>query len=131
MMTDPIADMLTRIRNSQKVGKPEVFVPYSKLKHQIAEILKKEGFIAGVDKDEAISARPELKLTLKYAANKPVIRKLKRVSKPGRRVYVGSKNLPYVYDDLGVAIISTSQGLMTNKEARTKKVGGEIICEIF
>ena len=131
MMTDPIADMLTRIRNAQNVGKPEVFVPYSHLKHEIAEILVKEGYIEGAEKDSSLSAHPELKLTLKYAGNEPVIRHIRRVSKPGLRVYVGAGKLPFVYDDRGIAIVSTSQGLMTNKEARSKKVGGEIICEIF
>lgn len=129
-MTDPIADMLTRIRNAQAVQKPEVVLPYSTIKHNIANILSKEGYIGEVKKLEE-EGHPELRLVLKYTQNKPVIREIRRISTPGRRVYVNVKRLPYVYDNLGIAIVSTPQGLMTNKEARAKKVGGEVICEIF
>lgn len=130
-MTDPISDMLTRIRNAQMVRKPDVVMPYSKTKHRLAEILESEGYISKVSRDESTPGQPALKCTLKYTENKPVIRSIKRISKPGRRIYVGAKKLPWVFDDLGIAVISTSQGLMTNKQARAKKVGGEIICEIF
>lgn len=129
-MTDPIADMLTRIRNAQRVRKEFVAVPYSKLKNHLADILKSEGYIAGVELEENLG-RKTIQLELKYENAEPVIKELKRVSKPGRRVYVGAKNMPYVFDDLGIAVISTSQGLMTNKQARAKKVGGEVLCEIF
>lgn len=129
-MTDPIADMLTRIRNAQRVRKDFVEVPYSKLKSHLADILKNEGYIAGVDVEENLG-RKTIQLELKYENAEPVIKELNRVSKPGRRVYVGAKNIPYVFDDLGIAVISTSQGLMTNKQARAKKVGGEVLCEIF
>ena len=129
-MTDPIADMLTRIRNAQRVRKETVEVPYSKLKNHLADILKKEGYISDVAVEENLG-RKTIQLELKYENAEPVIKELNRVSKPGRRVYVGAKNIPYVFDDLGIAVISTSQGLMTNKQARAKKVGGEVLCEIF
>jgi len=129
-MIDSIADMLTRIRNSQMVHKPVVMIPHSKVKRSIADILVKEGFVSSVE-DVEEKGRKKLKITLKYVENQPVIQELKRISSPGRRIYVGAKRLPHVYDNLGLAIISTSQGLMTNKEARKKKVGGEVICEIF
>lgn len=129
-MTDPIADMLTRIRNAQRVRKDNVAVPYSKMKHHLADILAKEGYIGGVSVEENLG-RKTIQIELKYNNADPVIHTLKRVSTPGRRIYVGSKNLPYVFDDLGIAVISTSQGLMTNKEARAKKIGGEVLCEIF
>lgn len=126
-MTDPIADMLTRIRNAQAVKKSEVVLPYSKLKHSLAQILVREKYLANVEKLEGA----KLKIGIKYDAQGPVIRSLRKVSKPGRRVYRGHKELPYVLNNLGIAIISTSQGLVTNKEARIKKMGGEVICEIY
>lgn len=129
-MTDPIADMLTRIRNAQMVRKDSVSLPYSRMKFHIAEILKKEGYIRSADMTEE-SGRKEIVIELKYVSRKPAIRTLKRVSTPGRRVYVGVTKLPHVYDNLGFAIISTSKGLMTNREARKAKVGGEVLCEIF
>ena len=129
-MTDPIADMLTRIRNAQLVRKLEVRLPYSKIKEQIATILSDEGYLQSVNTDEE-RGKKVLVLKLKYVAKKPVIQHIKRISKPGRRIYVGTKELPYVFDDLGFAIISTSKGLMTNKQARSAKIGGEIVCEIF
>jgi small subunit ribosomal protein S8 len=137
-MTDPIADMLTRIRNASIIGKPEVLVPMSKLKHNIAKILvsthwleKVEVVAMPVQKNRS-QAFNELKLTLRYKENgQPVITSLKRISKPSRRVYVNSKELPRVLNNMGLAIISTPQGLMTNKEAGKKKLGGEVICEIY
>ncbi len=129
-MTDPIADMLTRIRNAQSVKKAEVDLPYSKMKEHIANILVAEGYLAGAGLVEE-GSRKQLRLNIKYVNKQPAIRSLRRVSTPGRRVYVGSKKLPYVFDDLGIAIISTSQGLMTNKDARAQKIGGEVICEVF
>ena len=129
-MTDPIADMLTRIRNAQLVNKNDVIIPYSKLKLNLANILSKEGYISMAEKiDDA--GRPIIKINLKYLDNKGAIRNIKRISKPGRRIYANTKNLPYVLDNLGIAVISTSSGLMTNKEARQKNLGGEIICEIY
>lgn len=129
-MTDSIADMLTRIRNAQAVRKTTVRVPFSTLKLRIAEILVREGYVKSVEKGET-DGRQDLLVTLKYVNNKPVIRRVQRVSTPGRRVYTGSKRLPYVSDGLGLAIISTSRGLMTNKQARSQNIGGEILCEIF
>ena len=128
-MTDPIADMLTRIRNAVAVKKTEVVLPYSKIKHEIAKILKKEGYIEEAEKlDEKFS---NLKLVLKYNDKEPVITHIKRISKPGRRVYVSQGKIPYILNDLGIAVLSTSRGVMTNKQARRAKVGGELICEVW
>lgn len=129
-MTDPIADMLTRIRNAQAVRKSTVLVPFAKMKMSLANILVKEGYILAADKIGS-EAKPQIKLTLKYINKEAVLQNLKRISKPGRRIYMKRKSLPYVLNNLGIAIVSTSQGLMTNKEARQKKLGGEIICEIY
>ena len=133
-MTDPIADMLTRIRNAMVIRKPDVVLPYSKLKHGIADILQKTGYVKSVEKIEKHSnAKPfaELRIILKYNGKESVITNLKRISKPGRRVYVSKDDLPTVLNNLGIAIISTPQGLMTNKEAQHKQVGGEVLCEIY
>ena len=133
-MTDPIADMLTRIRNALAVKKPEVILPFSKIKLAIAEILKEYGYIKNVEKIEKGSAdnnHDEIKITLKYLGNQPAITDLKKVSRPGRRIYATKDKLPVILNNLGIAIISTPQGLMTNKEAKKKNSGGEIICEIY
>jgi len=134
-MTDPIADMLVRIRNASAVRKPEVVLPMSKIKYQIARILEKEGWI---NKAEVIKTGgtktnfDQLRIVLKYKkGGRPTITSLKRVSKPGLRIYVGKSKLPKVLNNLGMAIISTSQGLVSNKEAKKIGVGGEIICEIY
>jgi len=129
-MTDPIADMLSRIRNAQAVNKPEVVIPYSKIKMNLANILAREGYIKMAEKIDD-GGMAVIKVALKYLNGKGIVKELNRVSTPGRRVYTNKQNLPYVYDGLGVAIISTSKGLMTNIEARKKNLGGEIICEIF
>jgi len=129
MMTDPIADMLTRIRNAVAVKKSEIVLPYSKIKHEIAKILKKEGYVETVEKVE--DKFSSLKLIFKYQDGKPVISHIQRVSKPGRRVYVSREKIPYVLNDLGIAILTTSQGLMSNRQARRAKVGGELICEVW
>jgi small subunit ribosomal protein S8 len=131
-MTDPIADMLVRIRNAQMVGHVEVAMPASKLKTSIAEVLKSEGYI----EDFAIrdksgdhgSSFKELRIGLKYYAGKPVIERLERVSKPGLRVYKGRNDIPKVLNGLGVAILSTSRGVMTDRKARADGVGGEVLC---
>lgn len=136
-MTDPIADMLTRIRNASAAKKSEVVLPMSKIKYSIAKILEKEGYVGsvGIEKSEAKKNKSfvfdELKIALKYDNGKSVISSLKRISKPGLRVYVNRDELPRVLNNLGIAIISTSQGLMTNKEARKKNIGGEVVCEIY
>ena len=129
-MSDPIADMLTRIRNAALVRKPEVMIPYSKMKHMLATILEKEGYVASVAKDEEAGFN-YLKVGLKYNNKQSVIQHIKRVSKPGRRVYKKAHEVPQVLNGLGIAVISTSQGLMTNKDAQQKKVGGEVVCEIY
>lgn len=137
IMTDPIADMLTRIRNALAVGKEGIVLPMSKVKYNIAEILQQEGWVAKVEVAKTKSKKnsnaifDELKIALKYKNNKPAITSLKRISKPGRRVYVNKDKLPRVLNNLGIAIISTPQGVMTNKQARKKGVGGEVICEIY
>ena len=135
-MSDPIADMLTRIRNAQRVQKPEVAMPSSKLKVAIAQVLRDEGYIEGfqVAGSAAADAKPgvhtELRIGLKYYAGRPVIERLERVSRPGLRIYRGHNDLPQVMNGLGVAIVSTPQGLMTDRKARTQGVGGEILCYV-
>ncbi|MBZ2171482.1 MULTISPECIES: 30S ribosomal protein S8 [Nitratidesulfovibrio] len=126
MLTDPIADMLTRIRNAHLALHKEVSVPRSKIKESIAAILKQEGYIEDVATEEA-----EIKISLKYFKGKPVISGLKRVSKPGRRVYVGSTDIPKVQNGLGICILSTSSGVLAGTQARDRKVGGELLCEIW
>jgi small subunit ribosomal protein S8 len=133
-MTDPIADMLVRIRNAQMVGHAEVAMPASKLKASIAEVLKSEGYIEDFAvRDRAAAeknggAKKELRIGLKYYAGKPVIERLERVSKPGLRVYKGRDDIPKVMNGLGVAILSTSRGVMTDRKARADGVGGEVLC---
>lgn len=129
MITDPISDMLTRIRNASMVKKTEVRIPYSKLKLAIAKILSQEGYVDTVEKIG--TGHGELRITLKYDNGQSGIRNLKRVSKPGHRAYAGYGDLPRVLSDHGIAIVSTSQGVMTNKEARKRKLGGEVLCEVF
>ncbi len=128
-MTDPIADMLTRIRNALQVKKPEVLVPNSKVKVKLAEILQQEGYINSYSVAEKTM---ELKVVLKYRPDgQAAISNLKRISKPGRRVYCGYSELPQVLNNLGIAVVSTSQGMMTARTARQKKVGGEVVCQIY
>lgn len=127
--TDPIADMLTRIRNAQAVQKPGVTMPSSKLKVAIANVLKDEGYIDTFD-ISGESAKPVLNITLKYYAGRPVIERIERVSKPGLRIYKGRHDIPQVLNGLGVAIISTPQGLMTDRKARANGVGGEVLCYV-
>jgi small subunit ribosomal protein S8 len=126
-MTDPIADMLTRIRNAQMVGHTEVSMPCSKLKLSIAQVLKDEGYIDEFAvRDEGV--HKQLRIGLKYYAGRPVIERLERVSKPGLRVYKGRDDIPRVMNGLGVAILSTSRGVMTDRKARADGVGGEVLC---
>lgn len=126
-MTDPISDFLTRIRNAQLASQREVTVPYSKLKYALAQVFEREGWIAGL---ATADHQKTLKLVLKYEGKEPIIRSLKRISKPGRRVYVGRHELPTVLSGMGTAILSTSKGLMTSTDARKAKLGGEVLCEI-
>jgi small subunit ribosomal protein S8 len=132
-MTDPISDMLTRIRNAQVAGHTEVAMPASKLKASIAQVLKDEGYIedfAVREKSGEASAKRELRIGLKYYAGRPVIERLERVSKPGLRVYKGRDDIPRVMNGLGVAILSTSRGVMTDRKARADGVGGEVLCYV-
>ena len=126
-MTDPIADMLTRIRNAQMVGHTEASMPCSRLKVSIAQVLKDEGYIEDFAvRDEGL--HKELRIGLKYYAGRPVIERIERVSKPGLRVYKGRDDIPSVMNGLGVAILSTSRGVMTDRKARADGVGGEVLC---
>jgi small subunit ribosomal protein S8 len=128
-MQDPLADMLTRIRNAQNVGKAQVVMPSSKLKISVAKVLADEGYIAGFSTSE--SAKSELTIELKYFEGKPVIAELDRVSRPGLRNYAGKTALPKVRAGLGIAIVSTSKGVMTDRAARAAGVGGEVLCTVF
>lgn len=139
-MIDPIADMLTRIRNASIIKKADIVLPTSKIKYNIAKILEKEGFInkaeiikGGQDLQKNKSSKfDQIRLVLKYNTNgEPKISSLKRISKPGRKVYIGKEDIPTVLNGFGFAIISTSKGMMTNMEARKNKIGGEFICEIY
>jgi small subunit ribosomal protein S8 len=129
MIQDPIADFLTRIRNAQAARHETVRTPSSKLKYRVAKILQTEGYVADVS-EKADGPKKTLTLTLKYENKTPKIRSVKRVSKPGLRVYRKAHELPRVMSDFGFAIVSTSAGVMTNKEARRRKLGGEVLCEI-
>lgn len=129
-MSDPIADMLTRIRNAQGARKAQVSMPSSKLKAAVARVLKEEGYVEGVQV-EGEGAKPLLTITLKYYNGAPVIESLQRVSKPGLRVHRGRDELPRVRDGLGVAIVTTSKGVMTDRAARAAGEGGEVLCVVF
>lgn len=137
-MIDPIADMLTRIRNASAVSKHEVVLPMSKIKFEIAKILKNEGWIENAEVlktgkgRKAATVFDELKIVLKYKKNgRSAITSIKRVSKPGLKIYANKETLPRVLNNMGIAILSTPQGLMTNKEARKKGLGGEVLCEVY
>jgi small subunit ribosomal protein S8 len=129
-MSDPIADLLTRVRNGQAAGKKEVRMPSSKLKVAVANLLEAEGFVAGVQVD-TVDGKPWLSVGLKYFQGKPVIESIERVSRPGLRVYQGKRDLPSVRGGLGIAIVSTSRGLMTDRAARAAGQGGEILATVF
>jgi small subunit ribosomal protein S8 len=129
-MTDPICDMLNQIRNAEAVGKTEVLIPLSKIKNEIANILYKEGFVGEVKKTTKGKIKA-LKISLKYDNGIPAIAGMKRVSKPGQRIYGGTAEIKRVRGGYGISIVSTSKGLMTNKEARKEKLGGEIICQVW
>jgi small subunit ribosomal protein S8 len=126
-MSDPIADMLTRIRNAQMIGHNEVVIPSSKLKTSIAQVLKDEGYVDDFMVRDR-EGKPELAISLKYYAGRPVIERLERISKPGLRVYKGRNDIPRVMNGLGIAILSTSRGVMTDRKARDTGVGGEVLC---
>jgi len=126
-MSDPIADMLTRIRNAQSVNKPTVSMPASKLKGAIAGVLKDEGYIDDFAVQD-MDGKPQLNISLKYYAGRPVIEKIERVSRPGLRIYRGNQDIPKVMNGLGVTIVSTSKGVMTDRKAQAAGVGGEVLC---
>ncbi len=128
-MSDPIADMLTRIRNAQMVEKAVVLVPSSKVKVAIAQVLKDEGYIDGFA-IKSDSGKSQLEIALKYYAGKPVIERIERVSRPGLRVYKGHGSIPQVMNGLGVAIVTTPQGVMTDRKARATGIGGEVLCYV-
>ena len=127
-MTDPVADMLTRIRNGQKVGLESVEMPASRLKQAVAEVLQEEGYIDGVSVQDAENNKRELSIKLRYHDGRPVIERLERVSRPGLRIYRGKDDLPKVMGGLGVAIVSTSKGVMSDRQARSQGHGGEVLC---
>lgn len=129
-MTDPIADMLTRIRNAVAIRKPEVIMPLSKVKFSIAKLLEAEGYVASVDKVKEANF-DKLKIVLKYEDEKPAISHLKRISKPGQKIYINSKEIPTVLNGYGLAVLSTSKGIMTDRQAKAANIGGELMCEIW
>lgn len=130
-MTDPVGDMLTRIRNGQRTGKTSVVSPASKLRENLLEVLVREGYIRGYERYNIRKGIDEIRIELKYHEGKPVIQEIKRVSTPGRRVYSGIKDLPKVYNGLGISILSTPRGVMSDHEARQANVGGEVLCRVF
>jgi small subunit ribosomal protein S8 len=130
-LSDPLGDMLTRIRNAQRAGHATVKTPASKLRMGVLEVLKKEGFIRAFDRIEHDHGKAEIAIELKYYEGGPVIRMISRVSSPGRRVYSSIKDLPKVSNGLGIAILSTSRGVMSDSEARTANIGGEVLCQVF
>lgn len=130
-MSDPLGDMLTRIRNAQSRKLTSVITPASNLRANVLEVLVKEGYIRSYERSEAQPGISEIKIELKYHEGEPVIRRIKRVSKPGRRVYSKIKDLPRPYNGLGIAVLSTPRGVMSDAEAREANVGGEVLCQVF
>ena len=131
MMNDPLGDMLTRIRNAQMRGKTSVRTPASKLRAWVLDVLRDEGYIRGYEHVTTEAGHTEINIELKYSAGEPAIRELTRVSKPGRRVYAGAKEIPSVRNGLGVSVVSTPKGVMTDAAARAANVGGEVLCRVF
>ena len=130
-MTDPIGDMLTRIRNGQRAGKGSVHSPASRLRERVLEVLQREGYIRGYSRTDYERGKAELSIELKYYEGEPVIREINRISRPGCRVYSKIRDLPRVYNGLGISILSTPRGVMSDSEAREANVGGEILCQVF
>jgi len=130
-MNDPIGDMLTRIRNAHLRGKSTVKTPASKLRGWVLDVLTNEGYIRGFEAATSDAGHPELEISLKYFDGEPVIKELKRVSKPGRRVYSASSDIPTVRQGLGISIVSTPKGVMSDAQARAANVGGEVLCTVF
>lgn len=130
-MSDPLGDMLTRIRNGQQARKPVIACPWAVLRENVCKVLQDEGFIRGYKVVDLGGNKKELSIELKYDQGEPVIRELKRISKPGRRVYSKKKDLPLYYNGLGISVISTPNGVMADHKARSENVGGEILCQVF
>ncbi len=130
-MSDPLGDMLTRIRNGQRVGKSKVRAPASKLRSNVLEVLKREGYIRGYRTTDQRAGVAELEIELKYHDGSPVIQEISRISRPGQRVYSKIKELPPYYNGLGITILSTPRGVMSDHEARAANVGGEVLCRVF
>ena len=130
-MNDPVGDMLTRIRNAQMRNKSNVSTPASKLRGWVLDVLKSEGYIRGYEAVVGKDGKPAIEVSLKYFDGEPVIKELRRISTPGRRVYAGVKEIPFVRQGLGVAIVSTPKGVMSDGQARATNVGGEILCTVF
>ncbi len=130
-MTDPLGDMLTRIRNGQRARKNQIVSPASKLRNNVLDVLKREGYIRDFSQRESRPGISEIEIQLKYHDGEPVIHEISRVSKPGRRIYSKIKDLQRVYNGLGIAILSTPRGVLSDNEARDQNVGGEILCQVF
>ena len=130
-MTDPLGDMLTRIRNAQRAHKSIVAAPASRARANVLEVLKREGYIRGFTREDVRPGVAEFKIELKYVDGEPVIREISRISKPGRRIYSKVTDLPRIYNGLGIAILSTPRGVMSDNEARAANVGGEVLCRVF
>jgi len=130
-MTDPVGDLLTRIRNGQRANKATITTPASKLRENVLTVLEREGYIRGFERYTVRDGIDELKVELKYNEGEPVINKIERISKPGRRVYAKIADLQKVYNGLGISILSTPRGVMSDAEARTANVGGEVLCQVF
>jgi small subunit ribosomal protein S8 len=130
-MSDPLGDMLTRIRNGQQAHKSVIQSPASKIRANVLEVLQREGYIRGYSREDVGPGMAELKIELKYVDGEPVIREIARVSKPGRRIYSKIADLPRIYNGLGIAILSTPRGVMSDNEARAANVGGEVLCRVF
>lgn len=129
MFSDPIADMLTRIRNAAKAGKPEVVIPFSKVKESLAHLLMSEGYVVGVN--VVGTTKKLMTVDLKFDQGKPVLEGIKRVSKPGQRIYMPAEKLPRTMSGFGITVVSTSKGLMTDKRARKEHLGGEVMCQVW
>ena len=130
-MTDPLGDMLTRIRNGQSAKKDSVLTPASRLRASVLDVLQREGYIRGYSKEDTTGPQANIRIELKYFEGQPAIQHLARVSKPGRRVYAGSTELPRVKNGLGITIVSTPKGVLSDAEARAENVGGEVLCQVF
>jgi small subunit ribosomal protein S8 len=130
-MTDPLGDMLTRIRNGQQARKDSILTPASKLRARVLDVLQREGYIRGYSEADSGTATAAIRIDLKYFEGKPAIQHVARVSKPGRRVYSGSDELPRIRNGLGIVIVSTPKGVLSDAEAREQNVGGEVLCQVF